>query len=421
MIITRQGEVPHLYSEASFCIEQLSGRWRLTPLYMLRDSCVLHSVLNRLLKLDTSLVSDNMKSFIIAVNAILFAALFNTISSEDLRSPFRQLSKSVNTHKITKRQGFEDLTIEDTLDCTSRVFDFQCGSSGYAQRVVDIASGCGNDFFARNIATMCARNENGELCAAATVKFLANEAQLTNAESCSAVIETQSCPVACRTFLEVEKNRLGCCINTYINTTHFQPGDDALLVYGEYLDYRLWNLCNIELPASDCGNALPVSSTDGQTCTMQEYLSRLAQYECTASVGQPFVDAVLRNRKCLIYATALVDECGVNANGDYCLEVVDAIFMFDEIAMRNGSLLASLDSNCTSCTPECRSSINNVRDTHGCCANIFNNSDTGIQYPLLSYSAWNSCGIDNQDFVRVHSYLHRAVQGQYHLLHYSFG
>ena len=165
-------------------------------------------------------------------------------------------------------------------------------------------------YYCNIIATMCAKSESGELCATATVKFLADAAQMINAESCQGAIDSLSCPPACRTFLEVEKTRLDCCINTYINTTHFQPGDDSLYSNADYVDYRLWDLCGVALPAADRRNALPINTLDNaQTCTSEEFLRRLADYECMVGVGQPFIDAVLQNRKCLIYATALVDEC----------------------------------------------------------------------------------------------------------------
>ena len=92
---------------------------------------------------------------------------------------------------------------------------------------------------------------------------------------------------------------------------------------------------------------------------------------------------------------------GINENGDYYLEILDTIFMFDEIAMVNGSLLeASLTFNCSTCTSACRNTIHDISTTFGCCANVFNNSVTEVQFPLLSYNAWNSCGIPTLSFCK---------------------
>ena len=300
------------------------------------------------------------------------------------------------THHIAKRQTFNDLTPQDVIDCTSTILDYQCGSSGYAQRIADIALSCRNDTYARNAANTCAKSENGQFCATATLSLLSDDTESANAATCAGAVRSGVCPSACRSFLQSGRSKIGCCINTYINTT-----DSPLYqLYSEYVDYRLWNLCNVDLPATDCGNGLPLNPpANAQTCTVQQFFSRLVDYECMASVGQPLVDAVLQNSKCYPYALIFVDACASNANGQFCAEIIGLDLLS---SATTDSLLVSLTSNCfqssSSCSSSCRNAITNVDNAYGCCVNIYNNSAIGLQFPSLSYSVWNSCGVDSPGF-----------------------
>ena len=89
------------------------------------------------------------------------------------------------THNVAKRQTVNDLTPQDIIDCSSALIDYQCGSSGYAQRLADIALSCRNNTYARNIANTCARSENGELCGTATLRFVSDETESANAATCA--------------------------------------------------------------------------------------------------------------------------------------------------------------------------------------------------------------------------------------------
>ena len=194
------------------------------------------------------------------------------------------------THHVSKRQT--DLSTQDLLDCADIRVDYECGPSGYSQQLVDIALACRNGTYALEIANACARNENGYFCQSATSRFREEQSE-DSALACSPAINgLDSCPSPCRSFLESARSILGCCINTYINTT------GSSLLYN-YYDYRLWNLCNVPLPAADCGNGLPINPPqDAQDCTPQELINRIANHACSPNVGQPLVDALLQNSKC---------------------------------------------------------------------------------------------------------------------------
>ena len=295
--------------------------------------------------------------------------------------------------RLLKRQT----TAQDFTECTVAFSDYQCGSSGYAQGLINVALSCGNETLALDIANACAKSESGTFCDTATTRFLSNQTELTNAESCSGAVTSGSCPSSCRTFLQSARSRLGCCINTYIN----QTGSPLLALYSDYVDYRLWNLCNVDLPASDCGNSLPLNPpADAQTCTSSEFVSRTIQYQCMPSVGQPLVDIWLQSdSNCDSFATILVDGCATNANGQLCGDVISM-----DASASSDPLILTLASSCTSnttCNSTCRSAVMNINSAYGCCVNIYNSStfgDLGVQFPSLSYNVWNACGVSSPGF-----------------------
>ena len=298
------------------------------------------------------------------------------------------------------------LTVSDHNQCSLTSFDYQCGSSGYAQRIIDIALSCNNMTLARNTANSCAKSESGSFCGVATTRLISNETELYSESNCTGAVLSGSCPSSCRTFLETERSRLGCCINTYINQT-----DSPFIAseqYSDYLDYHLWNLCNVDLPASDCGNSLPLNPpADAQNCTTSEFVRRSLQYQCMPSVAQPFIDAFLQSNSpsnCIHFTTSLVDACATNANGQRCSEVINGLDPISSIGSINDPLHFTLESSCTSnttCNFACQSAVMNISSAYGCCVNIYNSSvfrDLGVQIPPLSYNVWNACGVSSPGF-----------------------
>ena len=128
---------------------------------------------------------------------------------------------------------------------------------------------------ARGTSRACARNENGDFCGTVPFRFFPTDQ--TQASTCLEAVTSGSCPSTCHNFLQSVSSRLGCCINTFINTT-FNP---LVELYRTHVDYRLWSLCNVPLPASDCGNGLPLNPPqDAQHCTLQELYFWLANHLC---------------------------------------------------------------------------------------------------------------------------------------------
>ena len=335
-----------------------------------------------------------MKYQVIVTLILLVCAVSGLRPHPEAITPQLSVGKVADlTHHIAKRQTPSSQDIQDLIDCSATALDYQCGSSGYAQQIANIALGCRNESYARNVANTCAKSESGTFCGTALLRVSVDESLAVGASACDSAVASGTCSANCRSFLQSISSRLGCCINTFINTT-----DSAIFsLYSSYVDYRLWNLCNVPLPAADCGNGLPLNPPQGaQSCTAREFFTRLANYQCMTSVGQPLVDALLQDSKCYEFARAVVDVCGVNANNEHCAVVIGSDTVTTGASSESDPLFSSLLANCgftsTSCSSSCRSAVNNIANGYGCCVNVLN--DTESQIPQLSYSVWSSCGVD---------------------------
>ena len=306
---------------------------------------------------------------------------------------------SAQHHQMTKRQINGNLTLLDIADCTLTFYDSFC--SYMAQKLIEIDLSCGSDpDDVRSTASECARSESGDFCVTAFNKFdLVETVQMNLERSCSAVVASNFCPSTCRSLLEDFRSRLGCCINTYIN------GTDGPILYQPYVSYRLWNLCGVPLPAADCENGLTLNApADTQTCTSEERFNSLyQQYLCLPSVGQPYINALLRDSRCrhrqlqnYLTAQMLVDYCSVNADGVSCWSYSGSGGTGNVIDV--DSLNSVCISSNISCSSACRSGINEARTAVGCCVNVHNTSISGTDNPSLSYSVWRSCGVESPGF-----------------------
>ena len=330
---------------------------------------------------------------------VLTLFTFIAVSSIFESSPGAAFSpQDLIAYHIAKRQT---TTQNDVVGCSVVVADHQCD---YAQQIVNIALGCRNEVFVRNTANACARNKNGESCEVAALKVLMNDTDLKNAYSnClnAVTLGSQACPAVCRTYTESMNSKLGCCFNTYINTTESR----WFRIYGQYFDYRLWSLCDVPLPTTECESKISFDPPqDARDCTEQEFVSRLVDFQCNASIGQPLINALLQNERCNIFTTILVDYCTTNANGQTCTEAIYfGILESVPTFLQMFSTSISLSRNCAdavnvdTCSPSCQSAITNFTDSYGCCVNLYNNSE-GVQLASLSYNLLNLCGVDSPGF-----------------------
>ena len=293
------------------------------------------------------------------------------------------------SHHLNKRQTTPSL--EDLAGCADTAFGYLCGSSGYAQGLVDIALGCRNDSFARDIAIRCSRTEGGDLCITQASRIVLDASLAVDASSCTDAVSSESCPSTCSSFLQSMSSRLGCCINTVLNTTESGMVDPLY-------DNRLWGLCNVPLPpSSSCENGLQLNPPqDTQQCTFQQLEAQSANYQCMPSVGQPFIDTLQQNSKCDGITQVIVEYCSVNQNNEFCVAVTGSDVTSDAVMPSNNPMYMSLLTDCsssssTSCSPSCQSAISDISNSFGCCVNVFNDTNSGP--PELSYGLWNRCGM----------------------------
>ena len=300
-------------------------------------------------------------------------------------------------HQVAKRQNTDDSemstpTPEDLAYCLSQISDISC-SSGLTQGFIDTDLICGRGGGieeAQRSANGCAMNEGGQFCSSAFTLFDLDGIGQTNIErSCSGVLASNFCPSACRTLLEDFRSRLGCCINAYINGSRS--------FYSTSVDYRVWSLCNVPLPAADCGNGLTVNPPDNvMGCTDEEYYNRqYTQNLCLPERGQPYVNAIILNSRCnqTLFSSAeyVVNLCLVHSNGVACGLTYPQSSQSD---------LNRLNSVCAtsnvSCTANCTDGISEAKKLGGCCINQFNTST--YTPPALSYSVWKSCEVETPGF-----------------------
>ncbi len=104
----------------------------------------------------------------------------------------------------------------------------------------------------------------------------------------------------------------------YLNTQRVSSGAASV-------DYRVWNLCGVPLPAVDCeNNPVTVNPPDNiQQCTNeQSFNMRYTENLCLPERGQPYIDAIVLDSRCnqtlFISAEYVRNLCSMNENGTVC-------------------------------------------------------------------------------------------------------
>ena len=303
----------------------------------------------------------------------------------------RYLDSTELHHQKTRRQTTDStLSPEEIAYCLSLLDDAGC-SSGIAQGMIDadLSCGVGSEEDHRRTANGCARSENGEFCSPAFILFDLDGIGRRNIEgNCSEVIQTNSCPSTCRTNLETFKSKLGCCINTYVNGTRYSSGSAAV-------DYRVWQLCGVTLPAADCGNSLEINPpANVDDCTPLEGFERsYTRNICLPSRGLPYINAALEGG--CYEPDYLVSLCSRNAS-DFPCGFGGGPGIPTVVGEHSGDSICA-GSNVT-CTPECRDILRIATINRGCCVNFFNTTAFGPRPLSLSYDVWRSCGVESPGF-----------------------
>lgn len=218
-------------------------------------------------------------------------------------------------HQITWRQADSEMqpTSQDRAYCSSVETDAYC-SSGLGQGELDISLHCGESIEdARSRYAHCTKSENGAFCG--SLFHLNRHRQQYIEGNCSGALTSNTCPSQCRTHLEDFKSKFGCCINVYLNSS----SSTRLSV-----NYRLWNLCGVPLPAMDCQNhglTFDVPPNE-QNCTRDELSQLYSALLCEPNIVQPYINDLLKDNRCSqIYLNCtknLINSCSINPEGEFC-------------------------------------------------------------------------------------------------------
>ena len=196
------------------------------------------------------------------------------------------------------------------------------------------------------------------------------------------------------------------------------------------VDYRLWNLCGVPLPAADCENHgitfnVPASA---HNCTIEEFANLQFAILCAPNVAQPYINSLLKDNRCfqiqLNSAKDLINSCSMNPRGEFCLQQIQVY----EGGSTSGysDYVSTLNSYCDSeigsatdeedfeCRSTCRNKLVEVNNALGCCVNYYNiSTDSYIPPPSLTYRVWEACGVESPGFCESKLSLNGAASTAY--------
>ena len=281
-------------------------------------------------------------------------------------------------------------------ECLRNIDRYTC-TTNHAQGLVDIVLQCGPDRiqFAENQAAQCSTNEEGVYCFA-TLSTL----NTTRARVCSSLEignNSSACTSACLEFLQDTVEISGCCVDTVFNTRF------SLLVLGFDIQVA-FNVCNVQLPRACVSpiNIMIPPTTD--MCTFQQFWGRVVNYLCTASVGQPYVDAIVAtDPACTPIARHYASFCG-RANGRYCLDILQGSFPLAHPTQNAfvNPYLKNVTSECAiplnTCSTSCKTALQTAIREFGCCINMFNDTVNQVLLPHISGRVMTACGLDSPGY-----------------------
>ena len=293
-----------------------------------------------------------------------------------------------------QRQSDDDGSL-DYIRCLFLELEEQCKAGDFAQNAVDIALSCGNESFAELLALSCMKNGEGLFCAEALLIYLFID--IVSEEPSGCYESNTTCDPSCRIYLEDTANALGCCFSSYNATLE---SDDS---NGPLADAQLWDLCDVTIPA-ECANGPKINIPSViDTCTDADLTHRFTQMQCKPSNGQPIVDELVK-KNCTSVARIMVEECGTNADGEICADIIptNPAGILPAPDSGDSDIFRDLITECqttmsTSCDANCRDFIEDVIESYGCCVHVFNDSSIYGNYgelTSLSYEVWKSCGYE---------------------------
>ena len=275
--------------------------------------------------------------------------------------------------------------------------------------IFQLAVLCNGDFIAKTYRAYCGQYD-GKSC---LELFLTAEDEYATAFesaniSCSGA-STTTCLPDCKSSLQQISATLGCCLNNIYNNSELG------LEYETLNSYELWKECGVETP----GFCLYGDGPDDYdyeyfgACTESEFNETLAELDSQVDLQGYCLSETICQDECLdilFQLTVLCDAdeiaktyrayCG-RYDGKSCLELFTT--SEDEFSTSFESATISCSGATTSaCSPDCKSSLQQISATAGCCLNnIYNNSELGLGFEyetLISYELWKECGVETPGF-----------------------
>ena len=207
-----------------------------------------------------------------------------------------------------------------------------------------------------------------------------------------------SCVAECNGALRELVESHGCCFQVVWNERL------SRLTFGYDVDIFI-NACNITPPAlcdTSAFGDLTVPS-DADSCSYDEFWSRISNYFCDSSTLQPYVNALVKNSLCIPLARHYINACGRGPNNAYCLNVFGTSFnpVVPERTARINPVLSNVSTACadyssfqsTGCPMECKDALLAAIDEVGCCINVFNDDVNQVMLPHFSDDVMEACEI----------------------------
>ena len=307
---------------------------------------------------------------------------------------------------------------DDTCDTEQIRYPF-CDPS-YVRAVEDISKGnncllknvhrlyLGSDYDYRYILD-CGRDKRGTLCA--KYRFgrenrheyrnlmdnIINECLFVDLSHGSGFDESEpptiACASECRYALQQFAETFDCCIHSSMEKIVLIP--------------QLWSICGVQQPqpCEDTPNVVFPEPEDMYTCSFKCAQTQLYALDCRyrASKRAEFYTRCPDEEVVESYADiveSVLPHCHINHNGDFCsLIYLDTNTRLDTY----NKCYRLLSGDTDTCSEDCRSALQGIKDRLGCCFNHkYNRSEDQDPYSeeinpveeFSRYELWSTCGVE---------------------------
>ena len=318
---------------------------------------------------------------------------------------------------------------DDTCD-TEQIRYLFCDPS-YVRAVEDISKG--NNCLLQNVHLVggfdydfryildCGRNKRGTLCAKYAfedesensgyeydklMKNIINECLFVDVSHGSEFSEneppTTACASVCRYALQQFAETFDCCIHSSREKIVLIP--------------QLWSICGVQQPqpCEDTPNVVFPEPEDMYTCSLKCAQTQFYALDCRyrASKKAEFYTRCPDEGDVESYGDIVeyaLRRCHINHNGDFCiLTYLDTNTRLDAYNKCYRLLYGDNDT----CSEDCRSALQGIKDRLGCCFNHkYNRSEDQHSYSyrinpvdeLSRYELWSTCGVETPGKCKIPS------------------